>query len=81
MIGWIILAIIALLACAVLLACDQPGHRRRRQDSNFDGPDRREDKTTADFFERPVFNSLYDDEYDTVKHKQDSTSKVNRDNT
>ena len=55
MTGWIILFIIAFLACAVLHAANRPGHRRRRQNLNYEGSERREDDTAIDFLSRPIF--------------------------
>lgn len=55
MTAWIILIIIAFLACIVLYASDRPGHRRRRQNLDYEGLERREDDTAVDVLSRPIF--------------------------
>ena len=55
MIGWLIVVLIAFLACCILHACDQPGHRRRRTDLKYEGPERRANSKHVDFLQRPAF--------------------------
>lgn len=52
---WLLVAIVALLACCVLYACDRPGYRRRLQDREYKGPERRVDMKAVDSFDHPVF--------------------------
>ena len=58
MIGWLILAVVAVPACLVLYASDQPGHRRRKNNPDFEGPNRRDDLVQCDFFQHPIFRSI-----------------------
>jgi hypothetical protein len=70
LIGWIIIGIVIVIAATILWAADQPGHRRRRQDPRYQGPDRRGDKTVVDFLDYPVFTSPYCRGCDKIKQRR-----------
>lgn len=55
MLGWFILAFVGVVACLILHASNRPGHRRRGIDRSYMGPERRQDFTIVDRFDRPVF--------------------------
>ena len=58
--SWASLAIVGLIACAVLYTSEQPNQRRKRKNSKYSGPERREDNSNqADFFQCPVFRVPY----------------------
>ncbi len=68
--GWIILALVMLLACIILYASDQPGQRRRRRDPGYSGPERRnDDSPSTDFFQHPAFRPTRCANCDKLKRK------------
>lgn len=58
MLSWILIAFISICAAVVLYVCDLPGHRRRRQDPMYKGPERRAAGPDVDFFEQPIFRKF-----------------------
>lgn len=49
---WIVVIVVSAF---ISIRCEQPGHRRRKHDSNYQGPERRADRTESDIYEQPVF--------------------------
>jgi len=65
--GWIVVFVIAGLACVVLYASDQPNHRRKKKDPRYVGPERRESCEDQDFLQSPAFTTRRSKKSDRVE--------------
>lgn len=54
-IGLIVWVLVFVVSAYICIQSERPGHRRRKHDQQYAGPERRHDTTECDVYDQPVF--------------------------